>query len=100
MSEKYIPDEVTNAPNHEEIEFSRFIVLKVEDLEACLSDEEIELMIRVMDRVKEYRKETKRNENPQYYLVNTDEEYAPAIKEIIDHKGKPPIKIWMNEDSM
>lgn len=68
----------------ESVEFTKFIVLKLEDLEDCLSDQQIENAKDILETVRKYRGETGRNPEPTYYVINTDEPYAPTIKKIIE----------------
>jgi hypothetical protein len=68
----------------EKVDFVKFIVLKLDDLEEALSDEQVKQMIGILDTVKEYRKRKGKNPDPHYYVVNTDEPYAPKVKAIID----------------
>lgn len=68
-----------------EVMYAKFIVLKVEDLEECLTDEQIESMKGILDCVRTSRLESGRNPEPTYYVINTDEHYADKVKQIIEN---------------
>lgn len=70
--------------NENNIEFTKFIVLKLEDAEDCLSDEQVNNARDILTTIHKYREETGRNPNPTYYVINTDEPYSPEIKAIIE----------------
>jgi hypothetical protein len=59
------------------------IVLKLADVRAALTVEEQDELMRLGEKVALYRESTLRNGFPNYYVVNADEPYAPAILEMI-----------------
>jgi hypothetical protein len=85
---------------NEVMEFDKFIVLKVEDLEEALDDKEVLDLLNILATVKRHRAGKDQTPEPKYYVVNTDEKYAPAIKAVIENEGIPKPKIWINEDSI
>jgi hypothetical protein len=85
---------------NEVMEFDKFIVLKVEDLEEALDDREVQDLLNILANVKRHREGLKKAPEPKYYVVNTDESYAKDIKAVIENEGIPKPRIWMNEDSI
>lgn len=63
--------------------FAKYIVLKVEDIDDCLTKAQAESLSDVLAAVYEYRKEMNKEPLPTYYVINTDEPYAEDIKKIL-----------------
>lgn len=65
----------------------KFIVFKMEDLEAVCSSEDVTTIMKVSDAIAEHRKETERDPYPAYLVVNEDEPYADQVlKMILEHE--------------
>ncbi|HDR7892799.1 TPA: hypothetical protein QCY29_005267 [Bacillus toyonensis] len=61
----------------------KFIVFKMEDLEAVCSSEDVTTIMKVSDAIAEHRKETERDPYPSYLVVNEDEPYADQVLKMI-----------------
>lgn len=83
-----------------DMEFQKFIVLKVEDLEESITDIEVTTFLKILENYNKYRESKGKEAYPKYYVVNADEKYAPAIKAVIENEGIPKPKVWVNEDSI
>jgi len=61
----------------------KFIVFKSEDLYEALTEEEFKQMIALNLKYERYRKKKGKNPSPNYFVVNTDEQYAPIVASVI-----------------
>lgn len=70
-------------PEKAPVIFPKYYVLKIEDLENCLSAEQVQQLAAILECVGKTRREMGKNPNPTYHIVNTDEPYADKVQELI-----------------
>ena len=63
--------------------FEKFIVLKNEDAERYLTDEEFKILRSLQKKILTGRMSDGKMQNNTYYVVNTDEPYAMQVRDLI-----------------
>lgn len=63
--------------------FEKFIVLKNEDAERYLTDEELKTLRNLQKKILTGRMSDGKMQNNTYYVVNTDEPYAKQVRDLI-----------------
>lgn len=63
--------------------FPKYYVLKIEDLDNCLTSEQREQLAGIIDCVQKTRLDAGKNPTPRYVVVNEDEPYSEKIRKII-----------------
>lgn len=63
--------------------FEKFIVLKNEDAERYLTDEEFKMLRNLQNKILTGRMSDGKMQNNTYYVVNTDEPYAMQVRDLI-----------------
>lgn len=63
--------------------FEKFIVLKNEDAERYLTDEELKTLRNLQKKILTGRMSDGKMQNNTYYVVNTDEPYAMQVRDLI-----------------
>jgi len=62
---------------------STHIVLKIDDINRCLTREDRAVLGFIADKIAMWREAMGKESKPQYYVVNKDELYADLVFEII-----------------
>src|SRR5690554_1599591 len=65
-----------------EINFDKYIVIKRDDIIKYCTNFEINLIIRILNKINEERKKIKKKTN-KYIVINTDELYIGEILEVL-----------------
>ena len=63
--------------------FEKFIVLKNEDAERYLTNEEFKMLRNLQKKILTGRMSDGKMQNNTYYVVNTDEPYAMQVRDLI-----------------
>ena len=63
--------------------FEKFIVLKNEDAERYLTNEELKTLRSLQKKILTGRMSDGKMQNNTYYVVNTDEPYAKQVRDLI-----------------
>ena len=63
--------------------FEKFIVLKKNDAERYLTDEEFKVLRNLQKKILTGRMSDGKMQNNTYYVVNTDEPYAMQVRDLI-----------------
>jgi len=66
---------------------SKFIVLKIEDIEKYLSDPEIVTLSNLIEKICDSRQKDGKGRTNRYLVANVDEPYAPEIVGILKRNG-------------
>lgn len=70
-------------------DFDKFTVIKNDDIDRHLEDEDKEMLERILLRIGFYRRnlDNKKNEHNTYVVINTDEPYIGEIVDILKKNG-------------
>lgn len=63
--------------------FPKFYVLKIDDLDNCLSNEQREHLAGIIGCLQQYRIDAGKDPNARYLVVNEDEPYADKVRDLI-----------------
>ena len=63
--------------------FEKFIVIKKNDAERYLTDEELKTLRNLQKKILTGRMSDGKMQNNTYYVVNTDEPYAMQVRDLI-----------------